>query len=126
MIQSGHGDEIAYAHSAGYFVLPWTQSKWLGYKRCWEEQVLKEDAPSQGHPIAATDFVPPNPNTEEFVFVGGPLHGLHHMSPDVPWLVTEENSVQYLYVKTRPTSNALSLPDPLPIVFVLYAMHTLR
>ena len=120
MIQSGHGDELDFDHSGSYFANPWTQKRWLGYKRRWEEQVLKEHPTLAGLSVT-DDYTPPNPNTEEFVFVGGPLHGLRHIDPNVPWLVTEENGVQYLYVQKRITTELIA-----PILFVLYAMHTLR
>ena len=118
MIASGHGDTLEYSHFGGYFSSHETQSRWLGYKRCWEEQVLKEQ-PELPDLNVAPDYTSPNPNTEEFVFVGGPLHGLHHLDPNVPWLVTEHNGVQYLYIKRYMVREA-------PHMFVLTRTHTLR
>jgi len=127
MIASGHGDLLDYDHSANFFKHEHMQPRWLGYKRCWEEQVLKEVATkmtatgtSYPAPVTVTDdFTPPNPNTEEFVFVGGPLHGLHHIDPNRPWVVTEHNSVQYLYVNHYVVREA-------PHMFILTRTHTLR
>ena len=127
MIQSGHGDVLDFDHSGEHFEMHNIQYRWLGYKRCWEEHVLKEVATKTTAtgtnylaPVnVADDYTPPNPNEEEFVFVGGPLHGLHHIDPNRPWVVTEENGVQYLYVKRYMVREA-------PHMFVLTRTHTLR
>lgn len=124
MIASGHGDTLEYSHFGGYFSSHETQNRWLGYKRCWEEQVLRMTPGDQA--TVAPDYTPPSPNTEEFVFVGGPLHGLHHLDPNVPWLVTEHNSVQYLYTKVQPAWAGCAPRDNTPFVFVIFATHTLR
>jgi len=118
MIASGHGDLLDYDHSANFFKHEHMQPRWLGYKRCWEEQVLKEHPTLPGLSVT-DDYTPPNPNTEEFVFVGGPLHGLHHIDPNRPWVVTEHNGVQYLYVKRYLVREA-------PHMFILTRTHTLR
>ena len=99
MIASGHGDTLNYSHDAGYFTDAATHVRWLGYKRCWEEQVLKGDAPTQG--TVADDYTPPNPNEEEFMFVGGPLHGPHMWDLTKRYRIVIDNNEEVLYQRNN-------------------------
>jgi hypothetical protein len=105
MIQSGHGNDLNFDHSATYFVDAFVHARWLGYKRCWEEQVLKEvatktTATGTNYPAPVTvadDFTPPNPNEEEFMFVGGPLHGPHMWDRTKRFRIVIDNNEEVLY-----------------------------
>ena len=109
MIQSGHGDELTYNHAGGFFDHSYTQNRWLGYKRCWEEQVLKEVATKTtaigtNYPAPVTvadDYTPPNPNEEEFMFVGGPLHGPHMWDLTKRYRIVIDNNEEVLYQRNN-------------------------
>lgn len=94
MIASGHGDELEQVDQGQYY-LGATQFRWLGYKRCWEEQVLPT-AVTVGT-ASAPDYTPPSPSETECVFVGGPLHGLHIQDTSKEYRLTEHAGTQYCY-----------------------------
>ena len=100
MIQSGHGSELDYSHAGENFEIPSTQYRWLGYLRCWEEQVLKEQPELPGLSVAP-DYTPPNPNEEEFMFVGGPLHGPHMWDLTKRYRIVIDNNEEVLYQRNN-------------------------
>lgn len=95
MIASGHGDRLDFSHANNHFSWTEIQLRWLGYKRCWEEQVVGENSPIQ-HAVAP-DYTPPNPAEEEFMFIGGPLHGLHMWDRTKRYRIVVDNNEEVLY-----------------------------
>jgi len=97
MQATGHGDRLDYDRD-GYFHDDIIQNRWLGYRRCWEEQVLKQDTPTStsdyGIPAPSTPSPPPE---VECVFVGGPLHGLHYQDTAKHYRLVDHDGRQFLY-----------------------------